>query len=115
MRMTNKVKTPRAAMASPFEPVRESANASVRGQRSNLSQTSARYEGHVCALCGANCTARHARGFRTSDLILCCLSSVVLIALLLFVGSHFNSWAERLFDPVFDHWVWHEPLDDWNL
>jgi hypothetical protein len=42
-------------------------------------------------------------------------SGVVLIALLLFIGSHFNSWAERLFDPVFDHWVWHEPLDDWNL
>ena len=102
-------------MALPFEPVRESANRSIRGQGSNLSEIPVTYEGQVCIHCGANNGGRPARHFWALDLILGCLSCVLVVSLLLFVGSLLHSWMERTKDHVFDHWVWHEPLDDWNL
>ena len=109
MRMMNKMKSPEIAMASPSEPVPESAMAGIRGQGSPVSEIPAAYEGQP------DHGGRRVRRFRTADPILCCLFGVVLIAVLLLIGSHANRWAKRWFDPAFDHWVWHEPLDNWYL
>jgi Mn2+/Fe2+ NRAMP family transporter len=51
---------------------------------------------------------------RILELILRCLSVLLLVAVVLSVGYLLNSWAERGFDNFFDGWAWHEPLNDWN-
>jgi hypothetical protein len=109
MRMMNKMKSPGIAMASPSEPVPESAMAGIRGQGSPVSEIPAAYEGQC------DHGARRVGRFRSADPILCCLFGVMLIAVLLFIGSHVDRWAKLWFDPAFDHWVWHEPLDNWYL
>ena len=65
--------------------------------------------------CGTNNGFHRTKRFWTGELILGCFSGVLLVGLLLFIGNALNSWTERGFDNLFDHWVWHEPLDDWNL
>lgn len=37
------------------------------------------------------------------------------ISHVLSVGCLLNSWAKSGFEILPKHWVWHEPLDDWNL
>lgn len=69
----------------------------------------------VCAHCGAKIGAGHGGPLRAREFILNCVCGVLLIAVVLCVGYLLNSWAERGFDNLFDHWVWHEPLNDWNL
>jgi hypothetical protein len=69
----------------------------------------------VCVHCGAKMGAFQVRPLRTREFILNCLCVVLLIGVFLVVGYLLHSWAEHGFDDLFDHWRWHEPLNDWNL
>jgi len=69
----------------------------------------------LCAHCGAKIGACNVGRPRTKELILNCICAALLIASVLCVGHLLNSLAEHRFDKLFDRWVWHEPLDEWNL
>ncbi len=102
-------------MSSPSEPRSISTNHRIRNPGSCVSEIAVRNESNICFHCGANSGVRRARPCWAWDLILGCLSGVLLVSLLLLIGGLLNSWRDRIFDPAFNHWVWHEPLDDWNL
>lgn len=118
MWMTNKMQSPRIAMALPSEALSErtdSAIDGIHGPSSVQADPPVCSGSRVCAHCGAEIGARHERPLRTREFILNCLCVVLLIAVVLCVGYSLNLWAEHGVDNFFDHWVWHEPLNDWNL
>jgi hypothetical protein len=80
-----------------------------------LSESPPPHDGEVCVHCESNKQVHRVNQFWTGELMLGCLSGVLSVGLFLFIGSALNSWTERTFDHIFDHWVWHEPLDNWNL
>ena len=114
MRMTNKMKSMRIGTASSSEQGGNPRGIPSRG--SNLAKISVPYEGQSCAYCGSKSGARRIGLVWTGNLMLGCFSGVLMAGLLLFVVSLLNSSTERILDHhAFGHWVWHEPLNDWNL
>jgi hypothetical protein len=116
--MTSKTQSQRTGTGSPSDlPSEASADSTIGGIHRPGSvhlKAPVRSDSRVCAHCGVEIGVRNEGPMRAPKLILNCLSCVLLIAVVLCVGYLLNSWAERGFDNLFDHWVWHEPLDDWS-
>jgi hypothetical protein len=118
MWMTNKTQSQRIGTALPSDlRFKHSIDSTIGGiRRPSSLQTDPPVCGgsRVCAHCGAKIGAGHQRPLRTAELILNGFCCMLLIAVALCVVHFLNSWAERGFDSLFDHWVWHEPLNYWN-
>lgn len=119
MPTTNKTQSQRVGTALPSDLLSErSTSATIDGiQRPGFAREDppVRSGSRVCAHCGAKIDAGDGGTLRPREFILNCVCGVLLIAVVLCVGYLLNSSAERGFDNLFDHWVWHEPLNDWNL
>jgi hypothetical protein len=119
MRMTNNTQSQRIGTALPSDlQSKRSTDSTIDGiHRPSFVQADHPVCGgcRVCAHCGAKIGTGQKGPLRTRDFILNCVCGVLLIAVVLCVGYLLNSWAERGFANLFDHWVWHEPLIDWNL
>ena len=115
MTMRNKMKSSRIDIVSPSEPDESAKNHSMRSPDSVLTEIPLPHHGQVCVHCESNNQVHRVKRVWIGELVLGCVSGVLLVGLLLFIGSALNSWTERAFDHFFDHWVWHEPLDNWNL
>lgn len=73
-------------------------------------------ESFRCVHCGASIGGYQVERPHAGEIALNIVSGVLLIAIFVFATYFFNSWSEHEFQHLFDHhWVWHEPLDDWNL
>ena len=119
MWITNKTQSQRIGTALPSDLPSEWRTESTVGGSHKPSSLQASPPGcsgsRVCSHCGAKIGVHHLGPQGTAELILNCLYCVLLIAIVLCVGYLLNRWAERGLDNLFDHWVWHEPLNDWNL
>ena len=109
------MKNSRIAILLPSEAVPKSTNQDIHNPGADLSRIPKTHEGLIGGHCKGNDGDRRVGRFRTADRNLCGVAGLMLIALLLFIGSQFHLWAVRLCDPMFDHWVWHQPTEDWNL
>jgi hypothetical protein len=73
-------------------------------------------EGSRCVHCGAIVDVYRVERLRVGEIALNIVCGALLIAIFVSVTCFFNSWSEHAFQHLFEHrWVWHEPLDDWNL
>ena len=108
------MKSSRIDIVSPSEPDEGAKNHSMRNADPVLTEIPLPHDGQVCVHCESNIQVHRVKRFWIWELVLGCVSGVLLAGLLLFIGSALKSWTERTIDP-FDHWVWHEPLDNWNL
>lgn len=119
MPMTNKMQSQRIDTALPSDLISErNTDSTISGVHPQLfvhTDAPVCCDSRVCVQCRAKNGVRQVEPLRAPEFILNCLCCVLLIAFLLGVGYILNSWAERGFDNLFDHWVWHEPLNDWNL
>jgi hypothetical protein len=105
------MKNPRTGTVSPSE---NSTNRGMRIPGSVLSEIPLSHEGQICIHCRTN-GPRLLRRVGTGELALGCIFGVLLVGSLLFTRSALNSGTQHTFDHFFDDWVWHEPLDNWNL
>ena len=103
------MKNPRIDTESPSEPA-ENSKHSMRNPGCVLSEIPLPHDGQTCVHYESNDQVQRAKRFWIEELIFGCISGVLLVGLLLFIGSALNSWTERTFDHFFDHWVWHRPL-----
>lgn len=109
------MKSSRIDIVSPSEPDEGAKNHSMRSPDSVLAEIPLTHDGQVCVHCESNNQVHRVKRVWIGELVLGCVSGVLLGGLFLFIGSALNSWTERTVDHFFDHWVWHEPLDNWNL
>jgi hypothetical protein len=73
-------------------------------------------EGSRCVHCGASAGVYRVERLHAGEIALNFVCGVLLIAIFVSAIYFFNSWSEHVFQHLFDHrWVWHEPLNDWNL
>jgi len=73
-------------------------------------------EGSRCVHCGASMGVYRVERLHAGEIALNVVCGVLLIAIFVSVIYFFNAWSEHAFQHLFDHrWVWHEPLNDWNL
>lgn len=72
-----------------------------------------------CVHCGTRIGISKLDHFSAGEIALNIVCGVVLVAVLVSAGYFINSLSEyaanHLFDHLFHHWVWDEPLDSWNL
>lgn len=116
MQMTNKTLGQRIVTALRFDlQYEQKAIDGVRRPSVVHGESHVRSGSRVRACCGAESGERGVRRLRRPEVILGTFSVLLLIAVVLFAGHLLNSRAKRGFDNLFDRWVWHEPLDDWNL
>jgi len=98
----------RGSTAPPFKPNIDPGSSSTIDQL--------RDEGSRCVHCGANIGVSRVEKLHAVEIVLNIVSGLLLIAIFVSATYFFNSWSEHEFQHLFDHrWVWHEPLDDWNL
>jgi len=73
-------------------------------------------EGPRCVHCGASMGVYRAERLRAGEIALNIVTGALLIAIFVSATCFFNAWSEHEFQHLFEHhWVWHEPLDDWNI
>ena len=73
-------------------------------------------EGPSCIHCGASMGGYRGERLRAGEIALNIVCGALLIAIFVSATCFLNSWSEHKFQHLFEHrWVWHEPLDDWNL
>ena len=73
-------------------------------------------EGSRCVHCGASIGVYRAEKLHAGEIALNIVCGALLIAVFVSVTYFFSSWSEHEFLDLFEHrWVWHEPLDNWNL
>ena len=73
-------------------------------------------EGSRCVHCGANIGVYRVEKLHAGEIALNIVCGALLIAIFVSATYFFNSWSEHECLHLFEHrWVWHEPLDDWNI
>ncbi|MBB6144404.1 hypothetical protein HNQ77_002356 [Silvibacterium bohemicum] len=94
--------------APPSNPESDSCSSPTRDQ--------VQCEGPRCAHCGANMGAYRAERLHAGEIALNIVCSSLLVLIFVSATYFFNSWSEHEFQHLFEpHWVWHEPLDNWNI
>jgi hypothetical protein len=73
-------------------------------------------DGSRCIHCGASMGVYRVEKLHAGEIALNIVCGALLIAIFVSATCFLNSWSEHEFQHLFEHpWVWHEPLDDWNL
>jgi hypothetical protein len=88
------------------------------GTASCSNQTMARMAAEVSPYVhrGASVSVYRVERLHAGEIALNIVFGALLIAIFVSVTYFFNSWPEDGFQHLFEHrWVWHEPLNDWNL
>ena len=88
------------------------------GTPSCSNQALARKAGEVSRYfyCGASISVYRVERLHGGEIALNIVCGALLIAVFVSATYFFSSWSKHEFLHLFEHrWVWHEPLDNWNL
>ncbi len=119
MRIMNRTQSQKIDTALPSDvPCQRNVNPALDcAHRSEVSQAAipVRNGRRICTLCGTDMGFRFVGPMRMPEFILSCLCILLWIAVVAFLGYLLVLRVERGFEHLFGGWMWHEPVDDWNL